>query len=372
MVDALLPARDALRGRGRRRSRPSATALRGWRTRPRRACGPRSRSSPARAGRATSASAAAGHQDPGATSTHLLLRSAAEACAGASPACRSTEYRRDAHGEVRRCPRPGHHEHPLHDLRPRRPGRGDRPEGARADLSRSRAGSSTTRWRSGRAPRTSSRARSTKAGITAERPRRGRASRTSARPTVVWDSNTGKPVYNAIVWQDTRTDRHRATSSRRTAARIASARRPACRSRPTSPARRCGGSSTTSTARAPRPRPGDLLFGNIDTWCIWNLTGGIDGGVHVTDVTNASRTMLMNLDDARLGRRAADGHRRAAVDAARDQGLVARSTARPRATLAGVPVAGDLGDQQAATLRPDLLLAPARRRTRTAPAASCS
>ena len=56
-------------------------------------------------------------------------------------------------------------------------------------------------------------------------------------------------------------------------------------------------------ARATRAEAGELLFGTIDTWLIWNLTGGTDGGLHVTDVTNASRTMLMNLDDARLGRR---------------------------------------------------------------------
>ncbi len=47
---------------------------------------------------------------------------------------------------------------------------------------------------------------------------------------------------------------------------------------------------------------GDLVFGNMDTWLIWNLTGGVDGGLHITDVTNASRTMLMDLAHARLGR----------------------------------------------------------------------
>ena len=86
-----------------------------------------------------------------------------------------------------------------------------------------------------------------------------------------------------IVWQDTRTDeivdelaadggqeRYRARS--------------ACRWRPTSPARRSGGSSTTSTVRASAAEAGDLLFGTMDTWVIWNLTGGRDGGVHVTDV----------------------------------------------------------------------------------------
>ena len=91
-------------------------------------------------------------------------------------------------------------------------------------------------------------------------------------------------------------------------------------------------------------------------WLLWNLTGGADGGVHATDVTNASRTMLMDLRDARLARAEprADGH--PARAAARDPLLAARSTARPRGTaLGGVPVAGILGDQQAALFGQTLL-----------------
>jgi glycerol kinase len=114
--------------------------------------------------------------------------------------------------------------------------------------------------------------------------------------TVVWNKKTGKPYYNAIVWQDTRTDKLMRRARRQRRARIASAIRSACRWRPTSPAPRFAGCSTTCPACQGCGRRGDAVFGNIDTWVIWNLTGGPDGGgAHVTDVTNASRTMLMNL-----------------------------------------------------------------------------
>ena len=111
--------------------------------------------------------------------------------------------------------------------------------------------------------------------------------------TVVWNPKTGRPWYNAIVWQDTRTDRSSrpSTSSRRRP----SGRAPDCRPRPIFPARSCNGFSTTSTASAPPPIAARRSSATIDTWVIWNLTGGRDGGMHVTDVTNASRTMLMDL-----------------------------------------------------------------------------
>ena len=109
--------------------------------------------------------------------------------------------------------------------------------------------------------------------------------------TVLWDRATGAPVANAIVWQDTRTDAPGATSSAATRGRTGSASAAACRWPPTSPAPRCAGCWTTSRACASAPRPARSLFGTIDTWLIWNLTGR-----HVTDVTNASRTMLMDLE----------------------------------------------------------------------------
>ena len=119
---------------------------------------------------------------------------------------------------------------------------------------------------------------------------------TNQRETaVVWDRRTGKPVHNAIVWQDTRTDaicnelakdggqdRFRAKVGLPLATYFSGPKVKWLL-------------DNVEGLRA-KAEAGDLAFGNIDTWCIWNLTGGVDGGVHVTDVSNASRTMLMNLE----------------------------------------------------------------------------
>ncbi len=164
--------------------------------------------------------------------------------------------------------------------------------------------------------------------------------------TVVWDKNTGEPVYNAIVWQDTRTDalcnqlaqeggqdRFRAKVGLPLATyfsgpkvkwildHVAGARQ--------------------------RAENGHLLFGTIDTWIVWNLTGGVDGGLHLTDVTNASRTLMMNLatldwDDEILE---VLGVPRAMLPEIRPSSQVYGQAV---GLLAGVPVAGVLGDQQAA------------------------
>jgi glycerol kinase len=93
---------------------------------------------------------------------------------------------------------------------------------------------------------------------------------------------------------------------------------------------------------------GDLVFGNIDTWVIWNLTGGVNGGKHVTDVSNASRTMLMGLDslDWDEGQLAAFGIPRSMLPSIQPSSAVYGEAV---GTLAGIPVSGDLGDQQAAT-----------------------
>ena len=111
---------------------------------------------------------------------------------------------------------------------------------------------------------------------------------------MVWDRNTGEPVKNAIVWQDTRTDklvdelsadggqdRFRATVGLPLATYFSG---PKVR----------WILDNVDGARE-KAEAGDLIFGNMDTWCIWNLTGGPNGGLHITDVTNASRTMLMDL-----------------------------------------------------------------------------
>src|SRR5512143_2711318 len=112
--------------------------------------------------------------------------------------------------------------------------------------------------------------------------------------TVVWEKATGKPVYNAIVWQDTRTDQICNDLAK-------DGGQDRFRSKVGLPlATYFSGPKikwildNVAGARA-RAEKGEILFGNIDTWVIWNLTGGPNGGVHVTDVSNASRTMLMNL-----------------------------------------------------------------------------
>ncbi len=164
--------------------------------------------------------------------------------------------------------------------------------------------------------------------------------------TVVWDRNTGEPVHNAIVWQDTRTDQ----ICNELAADGGQDRFRAKVGLPI--ATYFSGPKVkwildnVEGARA-RAEAGDLVFGNIDSWCIWNLTGGTNGGVHVTDVTNASRTMLMDLatlewDDGIL---ATMGIPKSMLPEIRSSSQVYGDAT---GTLAGIPVAGDLGDQQAA------------------------
>ncbi len=171
--------------------------------------------------------------------------------------------------------------------------------------------------------------------------------------TVVWDKNTGEPVYNAIVWQDTRTDSICTKLGK-------SGGQNRFRKKTGLPlATYFSGPKirwildNVDGARAKAKR-GELLFGNIDTWLIWNLTGR-----HVTDVTNASRTMLMNLksldwDDEILK---AMGIPRAMLPEIKSSseiyGNIGAGSPRPNwgemtSPLHGIPVSGDLGDQQAA------------------------
>lgn len=166
--------------------------------------------------------------------------------------------------------------------------------------------------------------------------------------TVVWDRSTGIPVANAIVWQDTRTQR--------IADELGGSE---------GPERYKGivGLPLATYFAGPKVKwildfvdgareradSGELLFGTMDTWLLWNLTGGTDGGIHVTDVTNASRTMLMDLDTLEWRE-----------DIAADMGIPLsmvpqiRSSSevyghgRAHGMLPGVPIAGILGDQQAA------------------------
>ncbi len=174
---------------------------------------------------------------------------------------------------------------------------------------------------------------------------------TNQRETaVVWDKRTGEPVYHAIVWQDTRTQKicdelgALGGGAERYKDRV--------------------GLPLATYFSGPKIRwildnvegarekaeAGHLAFGNTDSWVLWNMTGGPDGGVHVTDVTNASRTMLMNLDSLTWNEEIAGemGIPMSMLPEIRSSSEV-YGEGRAKGLLAGVPIAGILGDQQAAT-----------------------
>lgn len=164
--------------------------------------------------------------------------------------------------------------------------------------------------------------------------------------TVIWDRITGKPFYNAVVWQDTRTD----AICHQLAADGGQER---FRSRVGLPLATyfSGPKIRWLLDHVPEIRraaeKGAALFGNIDTWLIWNLTGGPNGGVHITDVTNASRTLLMNLETLHWDEEvlAALGILPSLLPEIHPSAAV---YGYAKGILEGVPVAGDLGDQQAA------------------------
>ncbi len=164
--------------------------------------------------------------------------------------------------------------------------------------------------------------------------------------TLIWDRRTGKPLHNALVWQDTRVDglvakyakdggidRFRAITGLPLASYFAGLKL------------RWLIDNVKGARRG--AQSGEVLFGTIDTWLVWNLTGGTDGGLHITDVTNASRTQLMNLKTL-----AWDESMLRAFDIPPDMLPTIRSSSEvygdSRAPFAGVPIAGILGDQHAA------------------------
>jgi len=171
---------------------------------------------------------------------------------------------------------------------------------------------------------------------------------TNQRETsVLWDRETGEPLQNAIVWQDTRT---------------AGLVRELAGSEGPDRLREAVGLPLSTYFSGPkvswmldaipgareRAEAGELAFGTIDSWLLWNLTGGADGGVHATDVTNASRTMLMDLQtldwhEPSLGLM---GIPRGLLPEIRSSGELFGAVSGTE--LAGLPVAGMLGDQQAA------------------------
>ncbi len=169
--------------------------------------------------------------------------------------------------------------------------------------------------------------------------------------TLVWNRHTGKPYHNALVWQDTRTDTICAELAKEGGQNRFRAQT---------------GLPLATYFSGPKIRwlldhvdgvraaaeQGDALFGNMDTWIIWNLTGGVNGGVHVTDVTNASRTMLMDLATLQwdAGICAAMGIPQAMLPKIASSSGVYGHTLADGPFGGVIPVSGDLGDQQAATV----------------------
>jgi glycerol kinase len=165
--------------------------------------------------------------------------------------------------------------------------------------------------------------------------------------TVIWDRRSGEPLHNALVWQDTRVDplvayyateggkdRFRATTGLPLASYFSGLKLKWLL-------------DNVPGARA-KANAGDLLFGTIDTWVLWNLTGGARGGLHVTDVTNASRTQLMHLQSMQWDQellRTFDIPRSVLPRIASSSEVYGEVASGP---LAGLPIAGILGDQQAA------------------------
>lgn len=164
--------------------------------------------------------------------------------------------------------------------------------------------------------------------------------------TLIWDRRTGQPLHNALVWQDTRVDSIVEEFARdgghdrlrdKTGLPLASY---------FSGLKLRWLLDTVPGARE-KAAAGDVLFGNIDAWLVWNLTGGVNGGCHITDVTNASRTQLMNLASLDWDEEILNLFNipRACLPQIRSSSEVYGEATD---NLAGVPIAGILGDQQAA------------------------
>lgn len=170
--------------------------------------------------------------------------------------------------------------------------------------------------------------------------------------TIVWDKTTGKPLHNAIIWLDMRTSStvDHLVETIPNNSRNKNYLKPLC------------GLPISTYFSALKIRwlkdnvnvvkhaieAENCLFGTVDTWLLWNLTGGINGGVHVTDVTNASRTMLMNIETLQW-----DRHLLKFFDLPKHILPTICSSAQiygniSKGSLEGVPISGCLGDQQAA------------------------
>ncbi len=166
--------------------------------------------------------------------------------------------------------------------------------------------------------------------------------------TVLWDRKTGKPVANALVWQDTRVDDYVAEFSREGGADRFRAKTGLPLSTYFSSLKIRWLLDHVPGVRK-KAEAGEVIFGNIDSFLTWHLTGGPDGGLHITDVTNASRTQLMDLDTLSWDEELLDAFGSSRGDVAAH--LLERRSLRDESKSAlrtGVAIAGILGDQQAA------------------------
>jgi len=175
---------------------------------------------------------------------------------------------------------------------------------------------------------------------------------TNQRETaLVWNRRTGQPYYNAIVWQDTRTDRIAAALDRDGRGEVIRARAGLPPATYFSAAKVQWILDNVDDVRA-AAEAGEAVFGTVDTWLLWNLTGGTAGGRHVTDATNASRTMLMDLDtldwdDELLSYFGIPRAMLPEIRPSSDPSGYGEVSAGPGQ---GIVVTGALGDQQAATV----------------------
>ena len=174
--------------------------------------------------------------------------------------------------------------------------------------------------------------------------------------TVIWDKNTGRPIYNAIVWQCMRTQDF-CTEWQRTSGweqddtgfgKVKT--KTGLLISPYFSGTKIKWILDQVPGSRDRAKRGELLFGNMDTWLIWNLTGGVNGGVHVTDVTNASRTLLMNIETLQWDEEMARflDIPMEMLPKIKPSSYVYGKTKQSGPFGAEIPVAGDLGDQQAA------------------------
>jgi len=165
--------------------------------------------------------------------------------------------------------------------------------------------------------------------------------------TLVWDKNTGQPVYNAVVWQDTRVAEDVAEFSKQGGQNRFRRKTGLPLATYFSGLKIRWILNNVPGARA-QAEAGALLFGNVDTFLLWKLTGGTKGGVHRTDVTNASRTQLMNLEKLDWDAEILESYRipkDMLPKISSSSEIYGEAMLEP---IKGVKIAGILGDQQAA------------------------